>query len=256
MFYFLLFDNKLFLNNDAATPWQFGFQDPASPIMAGIIDLHNDIMTVMIFILFFVVWMLSKTVYAFEASRNPEPLGFTHGTAIEVAWTVIPSLILILIAIPSFSLLYSTDEVEPHLVTLKVIGHQWYWTYELSDYAESDEASIVFDSYMVAEDDLQKGQLRLLEVDNRVVLPAGLPIRVIITSADVMHNWAVPSLAIKCDAIPGRLNEVSFFIDRQGLFYGQCSELCGANHGFMPIVVEAVSINDYSNWLLSILKEN
>lgn len=236
-------------SNDAAEPWQFGFQDPASPVMQGIIDLHHDLMTIMVFILGFVVWMLFRTVILFEENKNPNASKFTHGTFIEIAWTLTPALILLIIALPSFGLLYSMDEINDPKITLKAIGHQWYWSYEYSDYAESDEDSIAFDSYMIPEDDLELGQLRLLEVDNRVVLPINTPIRLILTSADVLHCWAMPSLGAKCDAVPGRLNQISLFIDREGLFYGQCSELCGANHGFMPIVVEAVSTDNYLQWL-------
>ena len=174
---------------------------------------------------------------------------------IEVAWTVTPSLILMVIAVPSFALLYSMDEIVDPSITLKAIGHQWYWTYELSDYSTSDEESIVFDSYMIPEDDLTLGQLRLLEVDNRVVLPVQTHVRVIVTAADVLHSWAVPSLGVKCDAVPGRLNQTSFFLQREGVFYGQCSEICGANHGFMPIVVEGVSLDEYVSWISNKLEE-
>jgi cytochrome c oxidase subunit 2 len=242
---------QLFINNnaDAAFMWQAGFQDPASPIMQGIIDLHHDIMTIMIFILFFVVFMLVQPIIHFNEEKHPVAENFTHGTAVEIAWTLTPSYILILIALPSFSLLYAMDELNDPSITLKVIGHQWYWTYEYSDYASSDDGSIIFDSYMIPEDDLELGQLRLLEVDNRVVLPAHTHVRVILHSADVIHSWAVPSLGVKCDTVPGRLNQISLFIDREGIFYGQCSELCGANHGFMPIVVEAVTTDEYVNWL-------
>jgi cytochrome c oxidase subunit 2 len=234
---------------DAGSPWQIGFQDPASPVMEGIIDLHHDIMGIMVFILFFVVWMLLAAVYYFEASKNPTPSTFTHGAVIEVAWTVTPSLILVAIAIPSFALLYGMDELNDPALTIKIIGNQWYWSYEYSDYSETDDGSIVFDSYMIPEDDLELGQLRLLEVDNRIVLPVNTYIRGIITSTDVLHSFAVPSLGVKCDAVPGRLNQINMFIDREGIFYGQCSELCGANHGFMPIVVEAVKADEYTAWL-------
>ena len=159
------------------------------------------------------------------------------------------------LALPSFALLYSIDEIVDPSLTLKVIGHQWYWTYEYSDYANSDETSIVFDSYMIPEDDLEFGQLRLLEVDNRVVLPVQTHVRVIITAADVLHSWAVPSLGVKCDAVPGRLNQTSLFLKREGVFYGQCSELCGVNHGFMPIVVEGVSLDDYIAWVSNKLEQ-
>jgi len=245
----------IFAYKDAALPWQLSFQDPASPIMAGIIDLHHDIFFFILFILFFVMWMLFRTVYHFYHTRSPKAAKIIHGTTLEVAWTITPSFILMAIAVPSFALLYTMDEAVSPAITVKAIGHQWYWSYEYSDYTTADEDSIAFDSYMVPEDDLELGQLRLLEVDNRVVLPINTHVRVIITSADVLHSWAVPSLGVKCDAIPGRLNQISMYINRQGIFYGQCSELCGANHGFMPIVVEGVSLNDYISWVSNKMDE-
>lgn len=240
---------------DAPEAWQMGFQDPATPVMQGIIDLHHDICFFLLVILVFVIWMLARTLYHFQESRNPVPEKILHGTTIEIAWTIAPSLILVFIAIPSFALLYSMDEVVDPAVTVKAIGHQWYWSYEYSDYNQSDEQTVAFDSYMIPEDDLELGQLRLLDVDNRVVIPVNTHVRLIITSADVLHSWAVPSLGIKCDAVPGRLNQVNMFVKRQGVFYGQCSELCGANHGFMPIVVEAVSLKEYVSWVANKLEE-
>ena len=240
---------------DAAEAWQMGFQDPATPVMQGIVDLHHDISFFLLIILLFVIWMLARTLYHFRESNNPLPEKILHGTFIEIAWTIVPSLILLFIAIPSFALLYSMDEVVDPAVTVKAIGHQWYWSYEYSDYNQSDQESVAFDSYMIPEDDLSVGQLRLLDVDNRVVVPVNSHVRMIITSADVLHSWAVPSLGIKCDAVPGRLNQVSMFVKREGVFYGQCSELCGANHGFMPIVVEAVSLQDYIVWITNKLQE-
>jgi len=236
-----------FASMDAPEPWQIGFQDPATPIALGIQDLHHDIFFFIIAILLFVMWMLARTVWHFHESHNPVPSKIIHGTTIELAWTLTPSFLLVFIAIPSFALLYSIDEIVDPALTIKAIGHQWYWTYEYSDY--SSENSIVFDSYLIPEDDLEVGQLRLLEVDNRIVLPINTHIRVVVTAADVLHSWAVPSLGVKCDAVPGRLNQASLFIQREGVFYGQCSEICGANHGFMPIVVEAVSLDDYISWI-------
>lgn len=240
---------------DAPEPWQVGFQDPATPIMQGIIDLHHDILFFVIVISVFVLWMIARTLYHFDARKNPIPEKIIHGTVIEIAWTITPSLILVLIAIPSFALLYSLDEVVDPAVTVKAIGHQWYWSYEYSDYTQSDDQSIAFDSYMIPDDELELGQLRLLEVDNRMVVPAHTHLRVIITAADVLHSWAVPSLGVKCDAVPGRLNQVPVFIKREGVFYGQCSELCGVNHAFMPIVVEAVSVDNYIAWISTKLEE-
>nr|ULQ69015.1 cytochrome c oxidase subunit 2 [Carex gibba] len=241
---------------DAAEPWQLGFQDAATPIMQGIIDLHHDIFFFLILILVFVLWMLVRALWHFHEKTNPIPQRIVHGTTIEIIWTIFPSIILMFIAIPSFALLYSMDEVvvDP-AVTIKAIGHQWYWTYEYSDYNSSDEQSLTFDSYMIPEDDLELGQLRLLEVDNRVVVPAQTHLRMIITSADVLHSWAVPSLGVKCDAVPGRLNQTSILIQREGVYYGQCSEICGTNHAFMPIVVEAVSLKDYGSWVSNQLSQ-
>jgi cytochrome c oxidase subunit 2 len=254
---FSTFGNSFKVLMDSPEPWQLGFQDPATPIAQGIQDLHNDIFFFMVFVLVFVVWMLARTLWHFQESRNPIPAKIIHGTVIEVAWTVTPSIILMIIAIPSFALLYSMDEGIDPAITVKAIGHQWYWTYEYSDYTmnSGDNQSIIFDSYMIPEDDLSVGQLRLLEVDHRVVLPTHTHVRMIITAADVLHSWAIPSLGVKCDAIPGRLNQTSIFLSREGVFYGQCSEICGVNHGFMPIVVEGVSLEDYISWISNKLEE-
>lgn len=191
-----------------------------------------------------------KSIYSFLNAQT-----FTvHNTKLEIIWTVIPTIILIFIAIPSFILLYSLDEVINPSVTLKAIGHQWYWSYEYSDYTENN--SINFDSYMITENDLEFGQFRLLEVDNRVILPVNTHVRVLVTAGDVLHSWAVPSMNIKADAVPGRLNQLTLFIKRPGVYYGQCSEICGVNHAFMPIVIEAVSLWNYSNWLSSRFSES
>jgi len=236
-----------FANCDYATPWQRLFQDPATPIREGIINLHHDIRFVIIVIGVFVSYRLVRCLRLF--TNNPNPTNTVHGETIEIVWTVTPAFILRCIGVPSFNLLYSRDEVIDPAVTLKAIGHQWYWTYEYSDYATEDGDSIVFDSYRIPEEDLEEGGLRLLEVDNRVVLPANTHVRVLVTAADVLHCWAVPSLGVKIDACPGRLNQVAVFIKREGTFYGQCSELCGVNHGFRPIVVDAVSEDKYLDWI-------
>nr|YP_010835015.1 cytochrome c oxidase subunit 2 [Cryptomonas gyropyrenoidosa]WFQ82690.1 cytochrome c oxidase subunit 2 [Cryptomonas gyropyrenoidosa] len=234
---------------DYAHQWQISFQDPATPIMEGIIALHHDLMFVLSIIGASVIWLLLRTAYLFYHKNNLIPSTISHGTTIEIVWTVTPSIILMVIAIPSFALLYSIDEIIDPAVTLKAIGHQWYWSYEYSDYSNIEGKSINFDSYMINDDDLQKGQLRLLEVDNRVILPSNTHIRVLITATDVLHSWAIPSLGIKMDACPGRLNQVSMFIKRNGVFYGQCSEICGIQHGFMPIVVEAILVENYIKWV-------
>jgi cytochrome c oxidase subunit 2 len=229
------------------------FQDPATPVMEGIINLHHDIMFILIVIVVLVSYLLMRTIILF--TNNKTPSTNTHGETIEVVWTITPAILLMFIGVPSFTLLYSMDEVIDPAVTVKVVGHQWYWSYEYSDYATDHGAHIVFDSYMIPEDDLEKGGLRLLEVDNRVVLPVNTHIRLLITASDVLHSWTIPSFGVKVDGCPGRLNQMSLFIKREGVFYGQCSELCGVNHGFMPIVVEAVSLPKYIDWVKEKLAE-
>jgi cytochrome c oxidase subunit 2 len=256
-----------FATQDSPKPWQMGFQDPATPIMEGIINFHHDLMYFLIIISTFVLWMLLRTIYLFNTNRynssNPDAAllnayhrkfkDFTHCTVLEVVWTIIPTLILIIIATPSFALLYAMDEVHNPALTVKIIGHQWYWSYEYTYFTDSSIHNYEFDSFMIPEEDLIEGQFRLLEVDNRLVLPTELHIRLLITAADVLHSWAVPSLGIKVDACPGRLNQVNVFIKREGVFYGQCSELCGINHSFMPIVVQGVAPITMITWLVNSL---
>lgn len=257
---FLIFSFTVFgssLLADAAVPWQYGLQDPATPVMEGIIHFHHDLMVILLFVCVFVTYMMARIVHHFIHESNPVPDGVVHGTVIEIVWTIIPALILMVIAVPSFALLYSVDEVVDPALTLKVVGHQWYWSYEYSDYnMEEDSDGIAFDSYMLPEDELNKGDLRLLEVDNRLVLPVDTHIRVVVTAADVLHCWTVPSFGLKIDACPGRLNQASLFVQREGVFYGQCSEICGVNHGFMPISVEVVSMKDYLTWVYTKLYED
>nr|P04373.4 RecName: Full=Cytochrome c oxidase subunit 2; AltName: Full=Cytochrome c oxidase polypeptide II [Oryza sativa Japonica Group]CAA25566.1 cytochrome C oxidase polypeptide II [Oryza sativa] len=235
---------------DAAEPWQLGSQDAATPMMQGIIDLHHDIFFFLILILVFVSRMLVRALWHFNEQTNPIPQRIVHGTTIEIIRTIFPSVIPLFIAIPSFALLYSMDGVlvDP-AITIKAIGHQWYRSYEYSDYNSSDEQSLTFDSYTIPEDDPELGQSRLLEVDNRVVVPAKTHLRMIVTPADVLHSWAVPSSGVKCDAVPGRSNLTSISVQREGVYYGQCSEICGTNHAFTPIVVEAVTLKDYADWV-------
>ena len=235
---------------DAAEAWGMNFQDPATPIMEGIIEFHNHLMFFIILIAIFTSWLLSRCIYFYNQNTNSKPEMFTHSTPLEIIWTIIPAIILLIIAVPSFALLYSMDEMIDPAVTLKVVGHQWYWSYEYSDYSSlSTGESLNFDSYMLNTNDLTKGNLRLLEVDNRIILPINTHIRIIVTAADVLHSWAVPSFGVKVDACPGRLNQTSLFIKREGVFYGQCSEICGVNHGFMPIVIRSVYLDQYVLWL-------
>lgn len=242
---------------DFPRSWQMGFQDPATPVMEGIINFHHDLFFFMIVIAIFVFWFLFNILYYFyfqKFTKTWRIVQRTHNTVLEVIWTIIPVLILIVVAIPSISLLYAIEESPKASVTLKVIGHQWYWSYEYGDYWYTNEkgklvGGINYDSYMIPTKDLFPGMLRLLDVDKGAVLPTGLHIRLMITSADVIHSWAIPSLGIKVDACPGRLNMAKTFIKRPGVFYGQCSEICGINHAFMPIVVQAVPVEEYKQWI-------
>jgi cytochrome c oxidase subunit 2 len=245
------------LHSDAAHPWQYGFQESATPVFEGITALHNNVMFYLIIIIVGVTWMLVTIVYNFINSKNKFAYKYlNHGTLIEIVWTISPAFILIAIAFPSFQLLYLLDEVIDPAITVKAIGHQWYWSYEYSDYVNENGEFLNFDSYMIPTDELKKGDLRLLEVDNRVVLPIDTHVRVIVTAADVLHSWAIPSLGVKMDAIPGRLNQTSMIINREGVFYGQCSVICGVQHGFMPIVIEAVSLDKYVTWVSNQLNNN
>lgn len=231
---------------DAAEAWGLNLQDPATPIMEGIIEFHNHLMFFIVLIAIFTTWVLGRCIYFYNENTNSKPEMFTHSTPLEIVWTIVPALILLFIAVPSFALLYSMDEMIDPALTLKVVGHQWYWSYEYSDYSTLEGGeSLNFDAYMLPTEDLTKGNLRLLEVDNRIIVPIQTQVRVLVTAADVLHSFAVPSLSVKIDAVPGRLNQTSFFIKRPGVFYGQCSEICGANHSFMPIVIEAVSLDKY-----------
>jgi cytochrome c oxidase subunit 2 len=242
--------NFFFSFCDAPEPWQMGLQDPATPAVEGMIFFHDYLMLFLIIIGLFVIWMLYVVIISFNEKSNAVSEKFTHSSVLEIVWTILPALVLLLIAIPSFTLLYSLDELIDPVVTLKIVGHQWYWSYEYSDYATLDGGeSLNFDSYLVNVDDLTTGAFRLLEVDNRVILPINTHIRLLITSADVLHSWAVPSFGIKVDACPGRLSQASLFLKREGVYYGQCSEICGVNHGFMPIVVKGVPVNTFITWI-------
>nr|YP_010952789.1 cytochrome c oxidase subunit II [Tetraloides heterodactylus]WMQ53209.1 cytochrome c oxidase subunit 2 [Tetraloides heterodactylus] len=222
--------------------WAYlGFQDGASPLMEQLIFFHDHIMLILILIITFVGYMLCTVLSNSFINRF-----MLENQTIELIWTTIPAIILIFIALPSLRLLYLLDEVNNPTLTLKTIGHQWYWSYEYSDFMHLE-----FDSYMVPSSELDTSGYRLLDVDNRTVLPMNTQIRMIISAADVIHSWTVPALGVKADAIPGRLNQTSFMINRPGLFYGQCSEICGANHSFMPIVIESVSTNTFLNWVSS-----
>lgn len=225
-------------------PWQLDLQPPKSPVAQEIVDFHNMTLVIITLITIFVLGLLAYVIFRYRESANPTPSKTTHNTVLEVVWTLVPILILVVIAIPSFKLLYKAAEIPESEMTLKVIGHQWYWAYEYPDHG-----NFTFDSYIVPEEDLKDGQPRLLTTDNKVYLPTDTNIRVILTAADVLHNWAIPALGLKTDTVPGRLNEVWVNIEEPGTYYGMCSELCGTGHGFMPIEVEAVSREQFDAWV-------
>ena len=235
---------------DAPRPWGIYFQDSATPQMEGLVELHDNILFYLVIILFGVGWLLVSIVKNYTNTEAPISHKYlSHGTLIELIWTITPGLILILIAFPSFKLLYLMDEVTDPAMAVLAEGHQWYWSYQYPDFLNSDDEFIEFDSYLVPESDLEDGALRMLEVDNRLIIPELTHVRFIVTGADVIHSLACPALGIKCDAYPGRLNQVSVMINREGVFYGQCSEICGILHSSMPIVIESVSIEKFVSWL-------
>nr|UEP17938.1 cytochrome c oxidase subunit 2 [Sydaphera spengleriana] len=221
---------------------QLMFQDAASPLMEELIFFHDHAMMILVMITSLVGYAAVTLMTNKLTCRS-----LVEGQEIETIWTVVPAIILVFLALPSLRLLYLLDEVGDCNLTVKSIGHQWYWSYEYSDFL-----NIEFDSYMIPTNELEPGDFRLLEVDHRVVLPTQTDIRVLVTSADVIHSWTVPSLGVKADAIPGRLNQLSFFIKYSGVFYGQCSEICGANHSFMPIVLEAIPLENFMEWVVSV----
>lgn len=260
-------------------PWQLGFQEPATPVMERIISFHNLLLVIITIIVIFVTGLLAYVLIRFRASRNPVPSKTTHNTLIEVIWTAVPIMILVAIAVPSFRLLYFMDQVPEKtaraagapVMTIKATGHQWYWVYE---YSKVDKAgtNLRFESRLACRgtkdketgrtdcQDFEKENgykpLRLLDVDFRIVVPVGAYVRLQITAADVLHSWAVPAFGIKLDGVPGRLNETWFRATKTGVFYGMCSELCGVDHGFMPIAVEVVSKEKYDAWVARALNND
>nr|YP_009118100.1 cytochrome c oxidase subunit 2 [Malawimonas californiana]AJF22856.1 cytochrome c oxidase subunit 2 [Malawimonas californiana] len=269
-----IFNNYIY--TDASVPYQLGFQDSASPMAEGIFDLHHQIFFFLIIILTVVSMYLFKIIFSFSYRKDILDLlseanqyiyipvlspyidkrlalrtrEVPHNLFLEIIWTIVPAIVLLYMAIKSFSLLLVGQFIPEPALTFKAIAHQWYWTYEYSDYMLDNNNSILYDSYMLPEEILNPGQFRLLEVDNRIVLPTNTHIRILTTSTDVIHAWTVPSLGVKVDALPGRLNEMNIFITRPGVFYGQCSEICGVNHGFMPIVIEAISPKSFGEWIM------
>lgn len=232
------------------TPWQMGFQPAASPVMEQIDGFHDFLLIVITAITIFVLILMVYVMVKFSARANPTPSRTTHNTLLEVAWTVVPIIILVVIAVPSFKLLYYSDSAVDADMTIKAVGNQFFWSYEYPDHDD-----LTFDAILVEEEDLAEGQPRLLTTDNAVVVPVDTTIRLLLTANDVIHAWAMPAFGVKADAVPGRLNETWFRVDREGTYYGQCSELCGANHGYMPIMVKAVSKDEFAAWLVKAKEE-
>nr|YP_010329989.1 cytochrome c oxidase subunit II [Theretra alecto]UNP54919.1 cytochrome c oxidase subunit 2 [Theretra alecto] len=222
-----------------ATWSNLNLQNGTSPLMEQIIFFHDHTLIILIMITILVGYLMLNLFFNKYINRF-----LLEGQMIEMIWTILPAITLIFIALPSLRLLYLLDELNNPLITLKSIGHQWYWSYEYSDFH-----NIEFDSYMIPSNELNSNNFRLLDVDNRIILPMNNQIRIMVTAADVIHSWTIPSLGVKVDANPGRLNQTNFFINRPGIYYGQCSEICGANHSFMPIVIESISIKNFINWI-------
>ena len=227
----------------APTPWQLGFQPPQSSIMYGIEGLHALVLWLMTMVTIFVAALLGYVMWRYRASRNPTPSRISHHTALEVAWTLLPVLILVLIAIPSFRLVFYEDRTDDPALTIKVVGHQWNW-----EYGYPDNGGFSYISNMVPDDELKPGDLRHLSVDNNLVVPAGKNIRILATSSDVIHSFFIPSLGVQRYAIPGRTVETWVRVDKPGVYYGECNQICGTNHSVMPIAVEALSPEDFTKW--------
>jgi len=231
-------------------PWQFWLQDPMSPAAEMVYELNSFLLWIEVAIVLFVLALMCYILIRFNEKANPEPSKTTHNTLLEVVWTAVPIIILVIVAIPSLKTLYFADHTKDAEMTLKVTGNQWYWSYTYPDHGDLE-----FDSIFVADEDLEPGQPRMLSVDNPVVLPANTNIRLLLNSNDVIHNWAIPSLAVKLDTTPGRTNETWVHINEVGDYYGMCSELCGVNHGFMPIHIKAVPKEEFAKWLVKAKEE-
>ena len=256
LYFWLGFSSNSVVAQNGPQPWQMNFRPAATPVMEDIVSFHNLLLIIEVLIVLFVLGLMVYIVIKFNAKANPVPTKTTHNSFLEVMWTVIPIVILVVIAVPSMKLLYFMDKAPKDKVemTLKVIGHQWYWSYEYPD-----AGNLAFDSNLIPDEeiDVSKGQIRLLEVDNRVAIPVDTTIRVIMTSDDVLHNWAIPAFGIKMDTVPGRINEAWIRVpaEKAGVYRGQCSELCGVNHGYMPIVIDAMPKQEFAKWLERAKKE-
>lgn len=231
-------------------PWQMNLQEPHSTLMEQMVEFHDFLLYLIFGISIFVLGLLLFTVVRFNEKRHPTPSKTTHNTLIEVAWSILPIFILMIIGLFSLPLLFASDDTVDADLTVKVIGRQWYWSYEYPDHGD-----FTFDAFMIPDDEIREGQLRLLSTDENLVLPVGKKIRVLVTASDVLHAFAMPALGSKVDAVPGRTNEIWFDIDEPGMYYGQCSELCGSGHAFMPIALQAVTQAEFDAWVVQARKK-
>jgi len=249
---------KILFLCDAPELAQLRLQDPSTTTMEGLLEFNKHVLFVITVIVILVAWLLFATISNYDEFNTPKSQSFFHSNALEIVWTSLPALTLLNLASPSFTLLYSMDEISTPEISVKIIGHQWFWSYEISDFdtmatcMESDK-TLKYTCYLLAEESISQknylGFFRLLETNKRVLLPSNTHLRLLVTSVDVLHSWTIPSFGVKIDACPGRLNQVNVFLKRIGMFFGQCSEICGVNHGFMPIVVEAVNLENYVSWI-------
>ena len=253
-FIFRLLPNNFFC--DSPIIWQTYFSEPASVIMEGIIIFNKHLLFLLVVIVIFVAWLLFFAILYFIEFKNKFSSKFVHSTILEIVWTSIPALILLMLATPSFTLLYAMDEIAEPELSLKILGHQWFWSYEISDFnsCQKTNQNLKFICYMMVLEGLPKNKLgyfRLLETNKRIILPTNTHLRILVSAVDVLHSWTIPSFGLKIDACPGRLNQVNLFIKRIGVFFGQCSEICGVNHGFMPIVVITLPTLQFHNYILT-----
>jgi cytochrome c oxidase subunit 2 len=252
--------NALFLLIcDAPDFWQLRLQDPASSIMEGIMLFNKHLLFIIFAIVILTGWILFNTIYSFDEFNNSKPANFFHSNELEIVWTSLPALTLLTLASPSFSLLYSMDEISIPDFSIKILGHQWFWSYEISDFRSClQTTTLKYACYMLSNEELRncKGFFRNLETNKRVILPTNTHMRLLVSAVDVLHSWTIPSFGLKIDACPGRLNQVNLFIKRFGVFFGQCSEICGVNHGFMPIVLLTLPTSQYHYLIMTNLENH